>query len=84
MLLPASCIIAPSDLRQAKNNVLDLTLTLSSRSHVNLRHLLTSDSRRRVSTCHKADTSLRAVISKDTPATDSAMTATPKTCDKCQ
>jgi len=71
MPLPASRVLAPSDLPQAENGMLDLTLKLS--------HLLTLDSRRRVS----ADISLRAIIAtKDTSATDPAMAATPTTCDK--
>ena len=71
MPLPSSRILAPSDLPQAENGMLD-TLKLS--------HLLTLDSRRRVS----ADTSLRAIATKNTPATDPAMAATPSTCNKCQ
>jgi hypothetical protein len=69
MPLLASRVLAPSDLPQAENGILDLTLKLS--------HLLTLDSRRRVS-------SLRAIATKDTPATDPAMAATPSTCNKCQ
>ena len=59
--------------------MLDPTLTLSSRSRVNQRHLLTFDSPR-----SSADTSLRAIATKDTPATDPARVAAPSTCDKCQ
>jgi hypothetical protein len=72
MPLPASRVLAPSDLPQAEHGILDLTLKLS--------HLLTLDSRRRVS----ADTSLRTIATKDTPATDLARAATPSTCNKCQ
>jgi hypothetical protein len=80
MPLPASLVLAPSDLPQAENGILDLTLKLSSRSRVNQCNLLTLDLRRRVS----ADTSLRAIATKDTPATGPAMTARPSTCDKWQ
>ena len=74
-------VLAPSDLPQAENGMLDPTLTsFPSRSRVNQRHLLTFDSRRRVS----ADTALRAIATKDTLATDPAMAATPTTCEKCQ
>ena len=54
--------------------------TDAARPRVNQRHLLSFDSRRRV---HEG-TALRAIATKDTPATDPAMTATPTTCDKCQ
>ena len=77
--VPQPVVLALSDLAQAENVMLDPTLKLSSRSRVNQRHLLTIDSRR-----SSEDTSLRAIATKDTPATDQAMAATPTTCDKCQ
>ena len=58
--------------------------TDAARPRVNQRHLLSHllsfHSRRRV---HEG-TALRSIATKDTPATDPAMTATPTTCDKCQ
>ena len=54
--------------------------TDAARPRVNQRHLLSFHSRRRV---HEG-TALRAIATKDTPATDQAMAATPTTCDKCQ
>jgi len=73
----STCSIEPG---WNENGIMDLTLKLSSRSRVNQCNLLTLDLRRRVS----ADTSLRAIATKDTPATGPAMTARPNTCDKWQ
>jgi hypothetical protein len=74
----SSIFRASTDEQHSSQSNLDSIVTLLSRSRLNQRHLLTLDPPRSTT-----ESSLRAIATVDTPATDPAVSSG-ATCDKCQ